>query len=90
MCSVFVRNAENKRPSGHPAGVSVCRKILFGTLADCEKVWKTSNSRPSAYIGTVVRELRSKSKFLRSKLVFRLKSLEFQTFVNEIQREKIH
>ena len=45
---------------------SACRKTLFGTLTDCEKVRKTSNSRSSAYIGTVERELRSKSKSLRS------------------------
>ena len=49
---------------------SACRKTIFDTPADCKKVRKTSNSRPSAYIGTVGRELRSKSKSLRSKHFF--------------------
>lgn len=39
-----------------------CRKTLFDTLEDCEKVRKASNSHPSAYKGTVGCELRSKSK----------------------------
>ena len=61
-----------------------------GTLTDCEKVRKTSNSRSPAYIGTVERELRSKSKSLRSKLFFILLSLEYSAFVNITQRVKIH
>ena len=60
---------------------------LFGTLTDCEKVRKASNSRPSAYIGTVGRELRSKSKSLPNKLFFRLLNRKYSTFVNQL-REK--
>ena len=37
---------------------SACQKTFFDTLADCEKVRKSSNSRLSAYMGTVGRELR--------------------------------
>ena len=47
-----------------PSGLFSVSKNLFGTLGDCQKVRKTSNSRPSAYIDTVGRELRSKSKLL--------------------------
>ncbi len=57
--------------------VSACQKAFFDTLSDCKNVRKTSNSRPSAYVGTVGRELRSKSKFLRSKLFFTLKCSKF-------------
>ena len=42
-------------------------KNIFGTLADCKKGRKPSNLRLSAYRGTVGRELRWKSKSLRSK-----------------------
>ena len=37
--------------------VSACQKTFFDTLSDCKNVRKTSNSRPSAYVGTVGREL---------------------------------
>ena len=32
--------------------VSACQKAFFDTLSDCKNVRKTSNSRPSAYLGT--------------------------------------
>ena len=55
--------------------MSACQKTFFDTLTDCKNVRKTSNSRPSAYMGTVGRELRSKSKSLRCKRFF-IKKLE--------------
>ena len=39
-----------------------CQKTFFDTLSDRKNVRKTSNSRPSAYIGTTGRELRSTRK----------------------------
>ena len=38
------------------------KKLVFGTLTDVKKAPEASNSRPSAYIDTVGRELRSKLK----------------------------
>ena len=65
----FHKFAKNKIP-GKNRGFSACRKALFDTLADRKKVRKTSNSHPSAYIGTVGCELRSKSKSLKNKRFF--------------------
>ena len=70
--------------------IPACRKTLFGTLTDCEKVRKTSNSHPSAYIGTVGRELRSKSKSLRSKPVFDYKVRNSPFLQIKTQRTKPH
>ena len=49
-----------KAKTGEPparTAPSTCQKTFFDTLADCKNVRKTSNSRPSAYDGTVGREL---------------------------------
>ena len=71
------------------AGVdSACRKNLFDTLTGCKKVRKTSNSRPSAYKGTVGRELRRKSKALRSKLLPGLQSSKYSAFTNQDTENK--
>ena len=43
---------------------SVCQKKFFDRLAEIKEAPKTSNSNPSAYIGTVGFELCSKSKYL--------------------------
>ena len=59
-------------------------------MTDCKKVRKTSNSHPSAYIGTVGRELRSKSKSLRSKPVFDYKVRNSPFLQIKTQRTKPH
>ena len=56
------RKSKTDAAGFYRCSVSACRKTLFDTLEDCEKVRKASNSYPSAYKGTVGCELRSKSK----------------------------
>ena len=66
----------------------MCRKTFFDTLAGCQKVRKKSNSRPSAYTDTVGRELRSKSKSLRSKRLFNQKVRKSKKLKSEYSAKK--
>ena len=68
---------------------SACRKTFSTRWETVEKVRKTSNSRLSAYIGTVRRELRSKSKSLHIIFLNREKVLEIALLIR-ITNIKLH
>ena len=76
MIPLFKKYAARRESSG-PSSVS--KNLLFGTLTDVKKAPETSSSRPSAYIDTVGRELRSK---LKCNIIY-----EFRTFLKIFRSE---
>ena len=63
FCVLALRR-EKARRDGGSRRAAACRKTFSTRWETAKKVRKTSNSRLSAYIDTLRRELRSKSKLL--------------------------